>query len=280
MSTIAPTTSAPDLDGAAAADAAWIEHDPLDDAHRGDDHVAEHLGARVGAHAVARYEARGRREADLDEHAEQRPEREHRQAQGDRQPRQRPLAGAVGAPRPDHEPEDGQQQQRPEHRAEPEEGGVERGDIERHEDGQRDRQAAIHRAVEPCGGRDERQGDPAERPRVDVGEDRVTVELDRVQPVGDADGHRHHEHGHRDEIETAGRRRPRARALGCHPAILRLAPEPSCRRLSADASDRQRDRQRPRAEPVRRPRTRVTCRRSDRRRRHRRAPTPPPARQG
>ena len=91
----------PDLDGAAAADAAWIEHDPLDDAHRGDDHVAEHLGARVGAHAVARYEARGRREADLDEHAEQRPEREHRQAQGDRQPRQRPLAGAVGAPRPD-----------------------------------------------------------------------------------------------------------------------------------------------------------------------------------
>ncbi len=127
------------------------------------------------------------RERDLEEHAQDGAVPKRGQPERHREPWQRPLTGEELAPQPDEQPADDDEERGPADRPEREIARVERQHVDRDEDHQGDREASIRRPEQQGGRRDDGQGQPSDRARVDVGQDLVAIEVDRVRAVEDAD---------------------------------------------------------------------------------------------
>lgn len=163
----------------------------------------------VGADGVTAEDGLADGRLDLEQDAQHGPVPERRDRERDGEPGQRALPTQVALPDPHEEPGDDHQEGRPAERAECEDPGVEREDVDRDEDGQGEHESPIGRAEQQERRRDDGQGQPADRARVDVGQDGVVVEVDRVRAVEDADGDGHDEDGHRHQVQVAGRASPR-----------------------------------------------------------------------
>ena len=179
------------------------EDPPLDDAERHEHEVAERHRRGMRADRVARQDDHARSERDLEQHAEDRAIPERRQAERHREPGKGTLARQVLRQSQTSSQPMTTSSSGPADRPEREVAGVEREDIDGHADRQGEDEPPVRGPEQQRRRRDDGQRQPADRARVDVGEDLVAVELDGVRAVEDADHDVHHEHGDRDEVQIA-----------------------------------------------------------------------------